>query len=112
MFPPEPQEILSWEIPTWHPVSVHTVPAELDYCTGDDLHDCPFYDKEYVEAMKSPKFVKYQADAEEFYANMSRFTGISVKGPKDAIKVRAELKVHKRDNRKYETDEYSIEKLY
>lgn len=99
MFPPSPDEILSWEIPTWQPVSVHSIPAALDYCTGDDLVQCPVYDEEYAKAMQSPKFVQYQEDAEEFYANMSRFTGMSVKGPKDAIKVRAELKVHKRNGK-------------
>lgn len=99
MFPPTQEEILSWEIPNWQPVSVHTTPSGMDYCTGDDVIDCPVYDNEYAKTMILPTFVQYQEDAKELYTNMSRFTGINVKGPKEAIKVRAELKVHMKNGK-------------
>lgn len=115
MFPPYPQEILSAEIPNWQPVSVHTIPAEYDYWTGNDHIDCPLYDKEYAETMELPIFAKYQeeADAVGFYANMSRFTGLDVKVASDAIKIKAELEAHRNDNRTYMRYyyEYSIETI-
>lgn len=108
MFPPTAQEIVSDELGAWQPVSVHTIPAALDHFVGDDLIDCPAYDKAYDEIMHAEPFVGYQKDAAGLYANMSQLTGISVNGPKDAIKVRAELKVHKRNGLSYGANAFPI----
>lgn len=80
---------------------MHTIPAAQDYCIGDDIINCPVYDKAYAELLQTPQFRQLQLDAEELFANMSRFTGINVALPKDAIRVRAELKVHRRNDKSY-----------
>lgn len=75
IYPPIGAEV--WDIKTWMPIPVHTVPENEDNVLAGKKY-CDKYAFEYQKVLTSPEIKEINAENAELYEYLSRMTGKSV----------------------------------